>query len=63
MSADQFETHEIGDSRFTVLKRYTHLRSVGSGAQGIVWYANLIINHRSLLLFHKMHDKFGAPST
>jgi len=33
----EFETHEIGDSKFTVLKRYTHLRGVGSGAQGIVW--------------------------
>jgi len=28
----EFETHEIGDSKFTVLKRYTHLRGVGSGA-------------------------------
>jgi len=33
----EFYTTEIGDSKFTVLKRYESLKPVGSGAQGIVW--------------------------
>lgn len=32
----QFYTIEVGDTRFTVLKRYQNLRPIGSGAQGIV---------------------------
>ncbi|KAH9513049.1 hypothetical protein Btru_035695 [Bulinus truncatus] len=32
----QFYTVEVGDSTFTILKRYQHLRPIGSGAQGIV---------------------------
>ncbi|GAV00202.1 hypothetical protein RvY_11086 [Ramazzottius varieornatus] len=32
----QFYTVEVGDTRFTVLKRYQNLRPIGSGAQGIV---------------------------
>ncbi|GFR60465.1 mitogen-activated protein kinase [Elysia marginata] len=27
---------DVGDSTFTILKRYQHLRPIGSGAQGIV---------------------------
>jgi len=33
---NQFYTVEVGDSTFTILKRYQHLRPIGSGAQGIV---------------------------
>ena len=33
----QFYTVEVGDTRFTVLKRYQNLKPIGSGAQGIVW--------------------------
>ncbi|ESO85803.1 hypothetical protein LOTGIDRAFT_130390 [Lottia gigantea] len=36
----QFYTVEVGDSTFTILKRYTNLRPIGSGAQGIVCAAN-----------------------
>uniref|UniRef100_A0A8C4Q0U5 Stress-activated protein kinase JNK n=1 Tax=Eptatretus burgeri TaxID=7764 RepID=A0A8C4Q0U5_EPTBU len=32
----QFYSTEVGDSTFTVLKRYQNLRPIGSGAQGIV---------------------------
>ena len=33
---DGFYTAEVGDCTFTVLKRYTNLRQVGTGAQGVV---------------------------
>jgi c-Jun N-terminal kinase len=33
----QFTTVEVGDSTFTILRRYCNLRPIGSGAQGIVW--------------------------
>ncbi|XP_046581887.1 stress-activated protein kinase JNK-like isoform X1 [Haliotis rubra] len=33
---NQFYTVEVGDSTFTILKRYQNLRPIGSGAQGIV---------------------------
>ena len=33
----QFYTVEVGDSTFTILKRYQNLKPIGSGAQGIVW--------------------------
>ncbi len=33
----QFHTVEVGDSIFTILKRYQNLKPIGSGAQGIVW--------------------------
>ncbi|KAK7493369.1 hypothetical protein BaRGS_00015495 [Batillaria attramentaria] len=32
----QFTTVEVGDSTFTILRRYSNLRPIGSGAQGIV---------------------------
>lgn len=34
---NQFYSVEVGDSTFTVLKRYQNLKPIGSGAQGIVW--------------------------
>ncbi|KAK2154399.1 hypothetical protein LSH36_269g05028 [Paralvinella palmiformis] len=34
--ANQFHTVEVGDSTFTILKRYENLRPIGSGAQGFV---------------------------
>ncbi|MGH0116761.1 UNVERIFIED_CONTAM: hypothetical protein FKN15_051487 [Acipenser sinensis] len=35
-SDSQFHSVQVGDSTFTVLKRYQQLRAIGSGAQGIV---------------------------
>ena len=32
-----FHTVEVGDTKFTILKRYQNLKPIGSGAQGIVW--------------------------
>ena len=32
-----FYTVEVGDTLFTILKRYQNLKPIGSGAQGIVW--------------------------
>lgn len=31
-----FYTFEVGDTKFTILRRYQNLKSIGSGAQGIV---------------------------
>lgn len=47
----EFYSVDVGDSTFTVLKRYQNLRPVGSGAQGIVWYVlelrfNLMLKSR-----------------
>lgn len=39
----QFYTVEVGDSTFTILKRYQNLKPIGSGAQGIVWYVHLLL--------------------
>nr|AIP89944.1 c-Jun N-terminal kinases [Schmidtea mediterranea] len=33
---ERFHTEVIGDSRFTILNRYSNLRAIGSGAQGYV---------------------------
>jgi len=33
-----FYTVEVGDTKFTILKRYQNLKPIGSGAQGIVWW-------------------------
>lgn len=38
----QFYSVQVGDSTFTVLKRYQQLRAIGSGAQGIVWWEALL---------------------
>jgi len=35
-SSNHFYTIEVGDTRFTILKRYQNLKPIGSGAQGIV---------------------------
>lgn len=34
-------TVEVGDTKFTILKRYQNLKPIGSGAQGIVWWVSL----------------------
>ncbi|XP_045023051.1 stress-activated protein kinase JNK-like isoform X1 [Daphnia magna] len=34
--ANQFYTVEVGDTKFTILRRYQSLKAIGSGAQGIV---------------------------
>ncbi len=39
----QFYTVEVGDSTFTILRRYQNLRPIGSGAQGIVWYVQNVL--------------------
>lgn len=36
-SASMFYSVEVGDTKFTILKRYQSLKAIGSGAQGIVW--------------------------
>lgn len=38
----QFYSVQVGDSTFTVLKRYQQLRAIGSGAQGIVWWVGVV---------------------
>ena len=40
LSADMFYSIQIGDTVFTVLKRYRNLQLIGSGAQGMVWWEN-----------------------
>jgi c-Jun N-terminal kinase len=35
-SSNEFYTMQIGDSSFTILKRYTNLKIIGNGAQGMV---------------------------
>lgn len=39
----QFYSVQVGDSTFTVLKRYQQLRAIGSGAQGIVWWVAVFL--------------------
>ena len=36
VKSSHFYTVEVGDTRFTILKRYQNLKPIGSGAQGIV---------------------------
>ena len=36
VKSSHFYTIEVGDTRFTILKRYQNLKPIGSGAQGIV---------------------------
>lgn len=38
----EYYSIDVGDSTFTVLKRYQNLRPIGSGAQGIVWWVYLL---------------------
>lgn len=53
----EFYSLDVGDSTFTVLKRYQNLRPIGSGAQGIVWWVfqthpysvnSFLVKYRSL---------------
>lgn len=37
LSADMYYSVQVGDTVFTVLKRYRNLQIIGSGAQGMVW--------------------------
>lgn len=34
---EDFYTVDVGDTKFTVLKRYQNLKPIGAGTQGIVW--------------------------
>ncbi|GFR17337.1 hypothetical protein TNCT_624481 [Trichonephila clavata] len=43
-----FYTVEVGDTKFTILKRYQNLKPIGSGAQGIVWINEHISSSGSL---------------
>lgn len=36
-SQEEFYTADVGGTKFTVLKRYQNLISIGAGAQGTVW--------------------------
>ena len=50
-SSNQFYTVEVGDSTFTIIKRYSNIKPIGSGAQGIVWWVHLSQCHCSWLNF------------
>ncbi|XP_078284528.1 mitogen-activated protein kinase 8 isoform X2 [Rhinoraja longicauda] len=47
---NQFYSVEVGDSTFTVLKRYQNLKPIGSGAQGIVCAAYDAILDRNVAI-------------
>ncbi|KAL7636068.1 UNVERIFIED_CONTAM: hypothetical protein RMT77_013887 [Armadillidium vulgare] len=49
-SASQFYTVEVGDTRFTILRRYTNLKPIGSGAQGIVCAAYDTITQQNVAI-------------
>ena len=51
--SSHFYTVEVGDTRFTILKRYQNLKPIGSGAQGIVWWVKDYINNESYTLDYK----------
>ena len=68
--SNQFYTVEVGDSTFTILKRYQNIKPIGSGAQGIVWWAvihvlnvhlTLIYNFTVKLRHRMMLTTFGTP--
>ncbi|CAG0884786.1 unnamed protein product [Cyprideis torosa] len=46
----QFHTFEVGDTTFTVLRRYSNLRAVGSGAQGVVVSAYDSVNREQVAI-------------
>ncbi|CAH1795632.1 unnamed protein product [Owenia fusiformis] len=48
--SDQFYTVEVGDSKFTILKRYQNLKPIGSGAQGIVCAANDVLTNENVAI-------------
>lgn len=41
-ASQTYHTVEVGDSTFDILERYSNLKPIGSGAQGIVWSVNAI---------------------
>lgn len=54
-----FYTVEVGDTKFTILKRYQNLKPIGSGAQGIVWWVDFTFEFCVsvfLLDFSVLHD-------
>lgn len=51
----EFYSVDVGDSTFTVLKRYQNLRPIGSGAQGIVWYVLELVFHLKSRTLHIRH--------
>lgn len=53
---NQFYSVEVGDSTFTVLKRYQNLKPIGSGAQGIVWWVSAL----SLVMLWKKNWHFAS---
>ncbi len=48
----EFHSVDVGDTTFTVLKRYQNLRPIGSGAQGIVWYVLELVFHLKSRTLH-----------
>lgn len=53
---NQFYSVEVGDSTFTVLKRYQNLKPIGSGAQGIVWWVHTVLLISHIYLFDLYTD-------
>lgn len=43
-ASQTYHTVEVGDSTFDILDRYSNLKPIGSGAQGIVWSVNIIFS-------------------
>lgn len=50
----EYYSVDVGDSTFTVLKRYQNLRPIGSGAQGIVWWVYASFNGICVQRLYKM---------
>lgn len=60
----EFYSLDVGDSTFTVLKRYQNLRPIGSGAQGIVWWVFILIHIHSTATwwnmgYHNIHENIS----
>lgn len=59
---EDFYSIDIGDTKFTVLKRYQNLRPIGAGTQGIVWWDNYIHSFLEWIIcknrksFHCLHS-------
>ncbi|KAG0724144.1 Stress-activated protein kinase JNK [Chionoecetes opilio] len=49
-NSNLFYTVEVGDTRFTILRRYTNLKPIGSGAQGIVCAAYDSVTQQSVAI-------------
>lgn len=52
-SRQTFYIVEVGDTKFTILKRYQNLKPIGSGAQGIVWWVEYIFLHNKLFMIYR----------